>query len=81
MEMTEVVGVAGDRSAEDRSAEDRIAEDRIAEDGTGDDAQARTRLTLIHGGWTAADPQDLYEFYTGFWLGALARYRRFMGGS
>ncbi|MHA7284613.1 SRPBCC family protein [Arthrobacter sp. TMS2-4] len=38
-------------------------------------------LTLIHGGWTASDPQDVYDFYRGFWPGALSRYRRFMGGS
>ena len=40
-----------------------------------------TVLTLGHDGWTTADPQDTYDFYRLFWPGALARYRRFMGGS
>lgn len=44
-------------------------------------AEGGTTLTLTHGGWTAADPQDVYEFYQAFWPGALARYRRFMGGA
>ncbi|WP_434992592.1 hypothetical protein [Arthrobacter sp. Ld5] len=38
-------------------------------------------ITLSHSGWTASDPQDIYDFYRGFWPDALSRYRRFMGGS
>ncbi|MHA7146785.1 SRPBCC family protein [Arthrobacter sp. TmT3-37] len=71
MEMAEVV----------EDALDRPGGDRTAGDGRTDDAPVGTRLTLIHSGWTAADPQDLYEFYTRFWPDTLARYRRFMGGS
>lgn len=40
-----------------------------------------TSLTLTHSGWTAADPQDVFDLYRAFWPEALARYQRFMGGS
>jgi uncharacterized protein YndB with AHSA1/START domain len=40
-----------------------------------------TALVLMHGGWTSAEPEELYQFYREFWPTALARYRRFMGAS
>ncbi|MHA7286375.1 SRPBCC family protein [Arthrobacter sp. MDT3-44] len=43
--------------------------------------QDATTLRLTHTGWTTADPQAIYDFYQEFWPEALARYRRFMGGS
>lgn len=45
------------------------------------DGPVETTLDLTHSGWTSADPHDLYDFYRQFWPEALARYRRFMGGS
>lgn len=42
---------------------------------------ASSTLMLEHTGWTTEDPADLYTFYRDFWPEALARYRRFMGGS
>ncbi|WP_156135122.1 hypothetical protein [Arthrobacter sp. L77] len=44
-------------------------------------AESRVTLTLTHGGWTAGDPKDVYDFYRAFWPDALSRYRRFMGGN
>lgn len=38
-------------------------------------------LTITHSGWTTADPGDVYDFYRAFWPVAVARYKRFMGGS
>lgn len=49
-------------------------------DGAGA-GRTSTTLALVHHGWSTLDPQDLYEFYGDFWPDALARYRRFMGGS
>ena len=52
-----------------------------AGEGAGGAGGPRVTLTLIHGGWTAGDPKDVYDFYRRFWPDALSRYRRFMGGS
>ena len=50
-------------------------------EGSGGGGEPDITLTLIHGGWTAGDPKDVYDFYRGVWPDALSRYRRFMGGS
>lgn len=50
-------------------------------EGRTDGVRAGTTLTVVHTGWSAADPQDLYDFYQAFWPLALSRYQRFMGGS
>lgn len=49
--------------------------------GAHDEGSSDTSLAVVHSGWSAADPLDVYEFYRDFWPLALSRYRRFMGGS
>ncbi|MBG6225752.1 hypothetical protein IWX63_002335 [Arthrobacter sp. CAN_A2] len=65
----------GEEPGSARSASETLRE------GTGAGGGPGVTFTLVHSGWTAEDPQDIYDFYRGFWSEALSRYRRFMGGS
>jgi hypothetical protein len=49
--------------------------------GGSSDQDDRATLSVTHSGWTGSDGQEIYDFYQEFWPVALARYRRFMGGS